>query len=104
MCPWGWRPHKALHFTTSLERNVDVLNDGLDITLSGADREHSAGDLSAPNIDLTKNLGLTTMRHAGGMRSTGMRSCRGKIPTELTEIDGCCHKQSTLKGKTLKPE
>lgn len=32
-----------MHFTTSLERNVDVLNDALDITLSGAEPDESAG-------------------------------------------------------------
>ncbi len=35
--------HEALGFTTWLERNVDVLNDALDITLSGPEREQSAG-------------------------------------------------------------
>ena len=32
-------PHEALDFTTWLERNLDVLNHGLDITLSGPERE-----------------------------------------------------------------
>ncbi len=34
--------HEALDFTTWLERNLDVLNEALDITLSGAEREQSA--------------------------------------------------------------
>ena len=35
--------HEALDFTTWLERNVDVLNDVLDITLYSPEREQSAG-------------------------------------------------------------
>jgi len=35
--------HEALEFTTWLERSLDVLNHGLDITLSGAERQESAG-------------------------------------------------------------
>lgn len=38
--------HEALDFTTWLERNLDVLNDALDITLSGGEREQSAGAFS----------------------------------------------------------
>ncbi len=43
-----WR-HEALDFTRWLEDNLDVLNDALDITLSSAEREQSAG---AFNVDL----------------------------------------------------
>ncbi|MCP4536170.1 MAG: DUF4268 domain-containing protein [Chloroflexi bacterium] len=43
-----WK-HEALDFTRWLEDNLDVLNDALDITLSGAEREQSAG---AFNVDL----------------------------------------------------
>ena len=39
-----WR-HEALGFTTWLERNLDVLNDALDITLSSAERDQSAAAL-----------------------------------------------------------
>lgn len=35
--------HEAYDFTTWLERNLDALNDALDITLSGPEREQSAG-------------------------------------------------------------
>ena len=38
--------HEALDFTTWLEENLDVLNDALDITLSSAEREQSAGAFS----------------------------------------------------------
>lgn len=43
-----WR-HEARDFTKWLQDNVDVLNDVLDLSLSGAEREHSAGDF---NVDL----------------------------------------------------
>lgn len=38
--------HEAYDFTRWLEENLDVLNDALDITLSNAEREASAGDFS----------------------------------------------------------
>ncbi len=40
-----WK-HEAFDFTTWLEKNFDVLNDILDINLSGAEREKSAGKFS----------------------------------------------------------
>lgn len=40
-----WK-HEAFDFTSWLEENVDVLNDILDITLTGAEREKAAGDFS----------------------------------------------------------
>lgn len=40
-----WK-HEAHDFTTWLENNIDVLNDILDINLSGAEREKSAGKFS----------------------------------------------------------
>jgi hypothetical protein len=43
-----WR-HEALEFTRWLQDNIDVLNDVLDLPLSNAEREHSAGDF---NVDL----------------------------------------------------
>jgi hypothetical protein len=44
----AWR-HEAKDFTTWLEDNIDVLNDVIDITLSGAEKEKSAGTF---NVDL----------------------------------------------------
>lgn len=38
--------HEAYDFTRWLEENIDVLNDAVDITLSNAQREQSAGDFS----------------------------------------------------------
>lgn len=43
-----WK-HEAYDFTEWLQDNVDVLNDVIDISLSSAEREHSAGDF---NVDL----------------------------------------------------
>jgi hypothetical protein len=40
-----WK-HEALDFTTWLQENLDVINDALDISLSSAEREQSAGDFS----------------------------------------------------------
>ncbi len=44
-----WK-HEALDFTRWLEDNVDVLNDVIDITLSNAEREQSAGSFSVDLI------------------------------------------------------
>jgi hypothetical protein len=44
-----WK-HEAFDLTTWLRDNIDVLNDVLDITLSGAEKEQSAGGFS---VDLT---------------------------------------------------
>lgn len=43
-----WR-NEALEFTPWLQENIDVLNDVLDLSLSNAEREQSAGDF---NVDL----------------------------------------------------
>lgn len=43
-----WK-HEALDFTPWLEESLDVLNDVIDVTLSGAEREQSAGTF---NVDL----------------------------------------------------
>lgn len=40
-----WK-HEALDFTTWLEENIDVLNDALDLYLTGAEREKTAGAFS----------------------------------------------------------
>jgi len=40
-----WR-HEALDFTTWLEQNIDALSEVLDLSLSSAEREQSAGDFS----------------------------------------------------------
>lgn len=38
--------HEAIDFTTWMENNIDALSDVLDFTLSGVEREKSAGDFS----------------------------------------------------------
>jgi hypothetical protein len=40
-----WK-HEAYDFTQWLEENLDVLNEALDLTLTGAEREQSAGSFS----------------------------------------------------------
>lgn len=40
-----WK-HEALDFTTWLQENIDVLNDTIDLTLTSAEREQTAGDFS----------------------------------------------------------
>ena len=40
-----WK-HEALDFTTWLQENIDVLNDVLDLSLSNAEREQSAGNFT----------------------------------------------------------
>jgi hypothetical protein len=44
-----WK-HEALDFTTWLEKNIDVLNDALSISLSSAKREQAAGNFSVDLI------------------------------------------------------
>jgi len=46
-----WK-HEALEFTKWLEENIDVLNEALDINLSSAEREQSAGWTSSPRMRL----------------------------------------------------
>ena len=43
-----WK-HEAQDFTTWLEENIEILNESLDLSLSGAEREKRAGTL---NVDL----------------------------------------------------
>jgi hypothetical protein len=43
-----WK-HEALDFTQWIENNIDVLNESLDLNLTGANRERAAGDF---NVDL----------------------------------------------------
>jgi hypothetical protein len=40
-----WK-HEAIDFTRRLQENLEILNESLDITLSNAERERSAGDFS----------------------------------------------------------
>ncbi len=48
-----WK-HEALDFTTWLEGNIDVLNDALDMELTGVEREKNAGTFS---VDLVAEDG-----------------------------------------------
>jgi hypothetical protein len=53
-----WR-HEAADFTTWLRDNIDVLNDVLGLTLSGAEREQSTGNFSADIVAEDDTHGVT---------------------------------------------
>ena len=49
-----WK-HEALDFTQWLEKNIDVLNEALDLNLTGAGRERAAGDFSVDLVAEDEN-------------------------------------------------
>jgi hypothetical protein len=78
-----WR-HEALDFTTWLEDNVDVLNDVLDITLSGPEREQSAGSFSVDLVAEDESGIPVIIENQFGKSD---HDHLGKIITYLTAID-----------------
>jgi hypothetical protein len=76
--------HEALDFTTWLEDNLDVLNDALDITLSGAEREQSAG---AFNVDLVAEDEAGNPVVIENQLQKSDHDHLGKLITYLTAID-----------------
>jgi hypothetical protein len=78
-----WR-HEALDFTRWLEDNLDVLNDALDITLSGAEREQSAG---AFNVDLVAEDEAGNAVIIENQLGKSDHDHLGKLITYLTAID-----------------
>jgi hypothetical protein len=78
-----WR-HEALDFTTWLVQNVDVLNDVLDITLSGAEREQSAGSFS---VDLVAEDESGTPVIIENQFGKSDHDHLGKVITYLVAID-----------------
>ena len=76
--------HEALDFTTWLEDNLDVLNDTLDITLSGAEREQSAG---AFNVDLVAEDEAGNPVVIENQLGKSDHDHLGKLITYLTGID-----------------
>jgi len=78
-----WR-HEALDFTTWLEENVDVLNDVLDITLSGAERELSAGSFSVDLVGEDESGIPVIIENQFGKSD---HDHLGKLITYLTAID-----------------
>ena len=78
-----WR-HEALDFTTWLEGNLDVLNDVLDITLSGAEREQSAGSFSVDLVAEDESGMPVIIENQFGKSD---HDHLGKLITYLTAID-----------------
>ena len=78
---WG---HEALDFTRWLEDNLDVLNDALDITLSSAEREQSAG---AFNVDLVAEDEAGNPVIIENQLEKSDHDHLGKLITYLTAID-----------------
>jgi len=78
-----WR-HEALDFTTWLEESLDVLNDVLDITLSGAEREQSAGSFSVDLVAEDESGNPVIIENQFGKSD---HDHLGKLITYLTAID-----------------
>lgn len=76
--------HEALDFTTWLERNLDVLNDVLDITLSGAEREQTAGSFSVDLVAEDESGAPVIIENQFGKSD---HDHLGKVVTYLTAID-----------------
>jgi hypothetical protein len=78
-----WR-HEALDFTGWLEENLDVLNDVLDMTLSGAEREQSAGTFSVDLVAEDESGSPVIIENQFGKSD---HDHLGKLVTYLTAID-----------------
>ena len=78
-----WR-HEALDFTTWLEESLDVLNDVLDITLSGAEREQAAGSFSVDLVAEDESGNPVIIENQFGKSD---HDHLGKLITYLTAID-----------------
>ena len=77
-------PHEALGFTPWLEESLDVLNDVLDITLSGAEREQSAGSFSVDLVAEDDSGNPVIIENQFGKSD---HDHLGKLITYLTAID-----------------
>jgi len=78
-----WK-HEALDFTRWLEENTDILNDLLDISLLGAERERSAGTFSVDLVAEDELGGLVIIENQLGKSD---HDHLGKIITYLTVMD-----------------
>lgn len=78
-----WR-HEARDFTTWLEENLDVLNEGLEITLSGAEREQSAGSFSVDLVAEDESGNPVVIENQFGKSD---HDHLGKLITYLSAID-----------------
>ena len=81
-----WK-HEAKDFTTWLQDNIEILNDILDVTLSSAEREQSAGTFS---IDLVaEDDGGNTVVIENQLEKSN-HDHLGKVITYLTSIGAKC--------------
>jgi len=78
-----WR-HEALDFTSWLEKNLDVLNEVLDITLSDAEREQAAGTFSVDLVATDSSGNPVVIENQLGKSD---HDHLGKLITYLTAID-----------------
>ncbi len=78
-----WR-HEALDFTRWLQENLDVLSDSLDIVLSSAEREQSAGSFS---VDLVAEDANGEPVIIESQLEKSNHDHLGKIITYLTAVD-----------------
>jgi len=77
-------PHEALDFTRWLQENLDVLNDVIDISLSGAKRERSAGTFSVDLVAEDESGNAVIIENQFGKSD---HDHMGKLVTYLTVID-----------------
>jgi hypothetical protein len=78
-----WK-HEAYDFTTWLESNIDVLNDVLDISISGAEREQAAGNF---NVDILAEDEMSNPVIIENQLEKSNHDHLGKLITYLTAID-----------------
>jgi len=78
-----WK-HEALEFTKWLEENIDVLNDVLDINLSSAEREQSAGSFSVDLVAEDEAGDLVVIENQIGKSD---HDHLGKLITYLTALE-----------------
>jgi hypothetical protein len=77
-----WK-HEANDFTQWLEKNIDVLNEALDINLDGADRERPAGDFSVDLVAEDQDGGTVVIEN---QLEKSNHDHLGKLITYLTAI------------------
>ena len=77
-------PHEALDFTRWIQENLDVLNNVLDLSLSGAEREQSAGTFSVDLVAEDESGVPVIIENQFGKSD---HDHLGKLITYLTAID-----------------
>ena len=75
--------HEALHFTPWLEKNIDVLNDVIDLSLSIVEREQAAGDFSVDLVAEDESGNPVIIENQFGQSD---HDHLGKLITYLTAI------------------